>query len=136
MNTTATKIQDERSLAALTPYEDAISKDLDQDSYLNSGVFEQYLDTSDQQKWSDKLGNAWQCIVADYSVQYKFLPERFHPLHTNQFAIDYQILKEVGAYKIIEITRCSYEVHESQNVRVSVQAKFIFAAQHESKIAV
>ena len=52
--------------------------------------------------------------------------ERFHPLHTNNQAIDLQRLKTVGEYKVIDITRCSYEVHEGQFIRVSVHAKLIF----------
>lgn len=136
MYSTATKIQNQHAAHAdaLIPSLGVFSNELDQDNLVPSGAYEEYIDKNEPQNWADKLGDTWKCLVADYSLEYKFLPERFSPLHNNQFAIDYELLKEVDEYKVVEITRCAYEIHNNQNIRVCVKAKFVFGEQEDSTI--
>jgi len=119
--------------AVLNPALDSASEKLDLDSLLKAGVMEDYYDNGDHQRLSAKLNDEWKCVAADYSVNYKPMADRYSPLHDDQFSIDYQTLKEVGDYKVVEITQCTYEVHENQNIRVSVHAKFIFSDHAEPR---
>ena len=108
--------------------EDTITE-FELDELLDSCMYEDFEDFQDGiqgEKWLQQLETDWQCIASDYSVQYKRMNERYHPLHTNKLAIDLNKEKNVGEYKIVDITRCSYEVHEDQLLRVSVNAKLVF----------
>jgi len=108
--------------------QDTISEsDLDDmlDSYQYED-FEGFQGGIQDEQWLNELQADWQCIASDYSVQYKRMSEHYLPLHTNNLAIDLNRQKDVGEYKIVDITRCSYEVHEGQNIRVSVNAKLVF----------
>ncbi len=108
--------------------EDTIAEsDLDDilDSYTYED-FEGFQGGIQDEQWLHQLQNDWQCIASDYSVQYKRMSEHYHSLHTNNLAIDLNRQKDVGEFKIVDITRCSYEVHEGQYIRVSVNAKLVF----------
>jgi len=72
------------------------------------------------------IDSSWQCIASDYRVQYKRMPERYYPLHSNNLSVDLQGLTTVGECKVADITRCSYEMLEGQCVRVSVHATLVF----------
>ncbi len=113
----------------LHPALEASSGDLDLDSLLKAGILKDYYDNGDHQSLTGELADGWTCIGADYSVNYKLMPDRYSPLHDNEFCIDYQMLKEVDGLKVVEVTQCVYELHENQNIRVSVQAKYIFGEQ-------
>lgn len=88
--------------------------------------FEDFQDEIRNEKWLQQLETDWQCIASDYSVQYKRMSEHYHPLHTNNLAIDLKKEKNLGEYKVVDITRSSYEVHEDQYIRVSVNAKLVY----------
>lgn len=106
---------------------DEMANDFELERLLNSGVFEDYSEHSQTENWTDKLADGWLCIASDYSIQYKLMHPRFQSLHINNLATDLQRLKTVGEHKVVDITRCSYEVHEGQCIRVSVHAKLIFS---------
>lgn len=113
------------SLAAvLNPALKASSGDLDLDSLLSAGILKD--DYNDHQSLTSELADDWTCIGADYSVNYRLMPDRYSLLHDNEFCIDYQMLKEVVGFKVVEVTQAVYELHENQNIRVSVHATFIF----------
>ena len=101
----------------------------DLDDMLDSYVYEDFEGFQggiQDEQWLQQLQADWQCVASDYSVQYKLMSEHYHSLHTNNLAIDLNRQKDVGEYKIVDITRCSYEVHEGQYIRVSVNAKLVF----------
>lgn len=119
------------SLAAvLNPALEASSGDLDLDSLLSAGILKD--DYNDHQSLTSELADGWTCVGADYSVNYRLMPDRYSLLHDNEFSIDYQMLKEVVGFKVVELTQCVYELYENQNIRVSVHAKFIFSERLDS----
>ena len=115
--------------------EDTISES-ELDDLLDSYVYEDFEGFQggiQDEKWLQQLETDWQCIASDYSVQYKRMSEHYHSLHTNNLAIDLNREKNIGEYKIVDITRCSYEVHEGQYIRVSVNAKLVYQSRNGKK---
>ena len=101
----------------------------DLDSLLDAYVYEDFEGFQggiQDEQWLQQLQVDWQCVASDYSVQYKRMSEHYQPLHTNNLAINLNRQKDVGEYKIVDITRCSYEIHEGQYIRVSANAKLVF----------
>lgn len=107
-------------------YSRATKRDLAVSSLMQDNVFDDVPEEIQDEAWIERLEADWQCTASDYSVQYKLMSEHFHPLHANNLAIDLQRLKTVGEYTVVDITRCSYEIHDNQHIRVSVNAKLVF----------
>ncbi len=103
-----------------------INGEFDLNRLLDFAEFEDYSDEGLDEPWTQKINDGWYCVASDYNVQYKKMNEHFHPLHENNIAVDLQRLKTVGDYKLVDITRATYEVHDGKYIRVSVHAKLVF----------
>jgi len=114
---------------------DKATNQINIDSLLNSEAFEDHGEFEDIQgeQWLRKLENDWECIASDTSVQYKLMGEHYQPLHTNNLAINIERIKTIGEYKVIDITRCSYEARENKTIRVSVNAKLVLGLKSNTR---
>jgi len=97
-------------------------------SMLDSPIFEDFDDFEDIQgeQWLRQLEDYWQCVASDSSVHYKLMSDHYRSLHANNLAIDLKRLKSIGKYKVLEITRCSYEIRKNKFIRVTGNAKLVF----------
>jgi len=105
---------------------DAATSKFDQVLSANSTQIGRQFYDHQSESWIEGLDQHWRCVASDYSVQYKRMPNRFEPLHSNNLSIDVQKLTTVDDCKVADFTRCSYEIQEGQCIRVSVHAKLVF----------